>query len=163
MAAIATSLDEVFRECRDMDAALSERLATFAAAVRSQLPSFTAAVDRLVSRLGENGAGDAAPKQGDSMPPFLLPDENNRLLGLEELLQAGPVAMTFHRGHWCPYCRISINALAKANEVISREGGQIVAIVPERQQYALEFKTDGQATFPILTDMDNGYAMLPFG
>ena len=142
-----------------MDASLPERLAAFAAAVQSRLPSFAAAVDRLVTRLRENGAGDAAPKVGDPMPPFLLPDETNHLTRLERLLEAGPVAVTFHRGHWCPYCRISINALAKANDIVSREGAQIIGIVPERQQYAVEFKNDGQATFPILTDMDNGYAM----
>ena len=159
MAVAATSMDDVFKECRDMDASLAERLAAFAAAVQSRLPSFAAAVDRLVNRLRENGAGDAAPKVGDLMPPFLLPDETNRLTNLEQLLGAGPVAVTFHRGHWCPYCRISINALAKANDIVSREGAQIIGIVPERQQYAMEFKNDGQATFPILTDMDNGYAM----
>jgi peroxiredoxin len=49
--------------------------------------------------------------------------------------------------------------LAKANDIVSREGAQIIGIVPERQEYAVEFKNDGQATFPILTDMDNGYAM----
>ena len=152
-------MDDVFKECRDMDASLAERLAAFAAAVQSRPPSFAAAVDRLVNRLRENGAGDAAPKVGDVMPPFLLPDETNRLTSLERLLEAGPVAVTFHRGHWCPYCRISINALAKANDIVSREGAQIIGIVPERQQYAVEFKNDGQATFPILTDMDNGYAM----
>jgi peroxiredoxin len=152
-------MDDVFKECRDMDAPLTERLAAFAAAVQSRLPSFAAAVDRLVDRLRENGAGDRAPREGDLMPPFLLPDEANRLTSLERLLQAGPVAVTFHRGHWCPYCRISINALAKANDIVSREGAQIIGIVPERQQYAVEFKNDGQATFPILTDMDNGYAM----
>jgi hypothetical protein len=53
----------------------------------------TAAVDRLVMRLRENGAGDAAPKQGDPMPPFLLLDEANRLVSLEQLLHAGPVAV----------------------------------------------------------------------
>jgi peroxiredoxin len=159
MAVVASPMDDVFRECRDMDASLPERLAAFAAAVQSRLPSFAAAVDRLVTRLRENGAGDAAPKVGDPMPPFLLPDETNHLTSLERLLEAGPLAVTFHRGHWCPYCRISINALAKANDIVSREGAQIIGIVPERQQYAVEFKNDGQATFPILTDMDNGYAM----
>jgi peroxiredoxin len=159
MAAVATPLDDLFKECRDMDASLAERLASFAAAVHSRLPSFAAAVDRLVKRLSENGAGDAAPREGDPMPPFLLPDETNRLISLEQMLQTGSVAVTFHRGHWCPYCRINVNALARANETISPEGGQIVAIVPERQQYAMEFKADGQAEFPILTDLDNGYAM----
>ena len=160
MAAITpTSLETVFAECRDMDGSLNERLATFAAAVRSQMPSFAAAVDRLVARLRETGAGDAAPKVGDVMPAFVLPDESNRLVGLQVLLQRGPVAVTFHRGHWCPYCRISIRALAKTSAAMIAAGGQIVAVVPERQRYAAELKADGDVPFPILTDLDNGYAM----
>jgi peroxiredoxin len=39
------------------------------------------------------------------------------------------------------------------------DGGQIVAVVPERQRYASELKADGDVPFPILTDLDNGYAM----
>ena len=35
----------------------------------------------------------------------------------------------------------------------------MVAIVPDRQQFAAEMKTDSGVNFPILTDMDNGYAM----
>jgi peroxiredoxin len=159
MASTPTSLEAVFAECRDMDGSLNERLATFAAAVRSQMPSFAAAVDRLVARLNDTGAGDAAPKIGDIMPPFVLPDETNRLVSLETLLQRGPVAVTFHRGHWCPYCRISIRALARASATMIAEGGQIVAVVPERQRYASELKADGDVPFPVLTDLDNGYAM----
>jgi len=159
MAGESISLNDVFEQCRDMDASLTERLAIFAGAVRDQQPSFTAAVDRLVERLHNGGAGEAAPQPGDAMPPFVLPDESGRLVSLDQLLRAGPIAVTFHRGHWCPYCRININALARAHETICREGGGIIAIVPERQKYAAEFKVDGRVTFPILTDMDNGYAM----
>jgi peroxiredoxin len=159
MANGATPLDEAFEQCRDMDASLTKRLSIFADAVRAQAPAFTAAVDRLIKRLQDSGAGEAAPRPGDVMPPFVLPDETGRLVALQGLLPAGPVAVTFHRGHWCPYCRININALAKAHDVIRREGGQIIAIVPERQEFAAEFKKDGRAHFPILTDMDNGYAM----
>ena len=39
------------------------------------------------------------------------------------------------------------------------EGGQIVAIMPDREQFSSELKTAGQIPFPILTDMDNGYAL----
>ena len=151
------SLDEIFEQCRDMEGSLAERLASFADAVRTQRPLFTEAVDRLVKRLQETCA--AAPKPGDLMPPFVLPDETGQLVSLEELLRRGPVAITFHRGHWCPYCRININALVKAHDVIVGDGAEIVAIIPERQQYATEFKIDGHIPFPVLTDMDNGYAM----
>ena len=159
MAGAATPLDEVFEQCRDMDASLAERLSIFADAVRAQAPAFSAAVDQLIKRLHDSGAGDAAPRSGEAMPPFVLPDDAGHLVSLEKLLHAGPVAVTFHRGHWCPYCRININALAKAHDAISEGGGQVVAIVPERQEFAAEFKNDARARFPILTDMDNGYAM----
>jgi peroxiredoxin len=159
MAADTSSLEAVFAECRDTEGSLNERLAIFAAAVRSQMPSFALAVDKLVARLRETGAGAAAPMVGDAMPAFVLPDETNRMVSLEALLQHGPVAVTFHRGHWCPYCRISIRALARASATMIAEGGQIVAVVPERQRYASELKADGDVPFPILTDLDNGYAM----
>jgi peroxiredoxin len=93
------------------------------------------------------------------MPPFLLPDETGSLVSLEDFLRKGPVALTFHRGHWCPYCRINSDALAHAHGEIAPEGGQIVAIMPEREQFALELKSDAQADFPVLVDMDNAYAM----
>jgi len=142
-----------------MDASLAERLAAFAEAVRAQRPEFSDAVERLVSRLRESAVGEAAPKPGDLMPPFVLPDETGQLISLEDMLRQGSVAITFHRGHWCPYCRININALVKAHDVIVGDGAEVVAIIPERQQYATEFKIDGHIPFPVLIDMDNGYAM----
>jgi peroxiredoxin len=159
MARAIKPLNKIFEQCRDMDASLTERLSIFADAVRAQAPAFTAAVDQLIKRLYDSGASDTAPRPGHAMPPFVLPDDTGHLLSLEKLLQTGPVAVNFHRGHWCPYCRININALARAHDVISRERGQIIAIVPERQEFAAEFKSDARARFPILTDMDNGYAM----
>src|SRR5262245_14057988 len=102
-----TTVQEAFLYCRDMDASLSERLETFANVARALRPEMQEAVDRMVERLKLSSAGDAAPKPGEPMPPFILPDETGRLVGLEDLLSAGPVAVTFHRGHWCPYCRIN--------------------------------------------------------
>jgi len=142
-----------------MDASLSDRLDSLANAVRTLSPPFADAVDRLVTRLQQSGAGETAPQVGEPMPPFHLPDESGRIVSLEELLTNGPVAVTFHRGHWCPYCRLNTSALAQAQKEIESEGGQIVAIMPDRQQFAEEFKTESNARFPILTDMDNGYAL----
>jgi len=154
-----TDLKQAFDNARDLDGSMSERLGVFTDAVRKQHPASAAIVDRLVTRLKEHGAGEAAPKPGEIMPPFTLPDENGRLVGLTNLLERGPVVVTFHRGHWCPYCRISINTLAKAQPRIEALGAQMVAIVPDREQFAAEMKRDSNVRFPILSDMDNGYAM----
>ena len=156
---LAEALEEAFQHCRDMDASLSERLDSLAQAVRKLSPPFADAVDRLVTRLQKSGVGETAPKVGEPLPPFHLPDEAGRIVSLDALLSKGPVAVTFHRGHWCPYCRLNTNALAQAQKEVEREGSQIVAIMPDRQQFAEEFKNESNAQFPVLTDMDNGYAL----
>ena len=73
-------------------------------------PAYSQAVDRLAQRIHENGGGENAPRPGEAMPPFLLPDETGRLVGLPSLLAEGPVAVMFFRGHWCPYCRLDMSA-----------------------------------------------------
>jgi peroxiredoxin len=155
----ATELQRAFQQARDLDGSMSERLDLFAAAVRRHNPSFDAVVERLIARLRQHKAGEGAPKAGDAMPPFVLPDETGRMVRLADLLAEGPAVVTFHRGHWCPYCRLSIRTLAQAQDAIAARGARMVAIVPERSQYAAEMKGAAEAGFPILIDMDNGYAM----
>ena len=157
--AIREELEQAFQRIGAMDAWLDEQLKAFSDAARQKRPQFAEAVDRLVGRLRESGAGTSAPQPGELMPPFHLPDENGHIVSLDRLLAKGPVAVTFHRGHWCPYCRININALAHTQEKIASEGGQIVAIMPDRQQFVSELKSAAKVPFPILTDMDNGYAL----
>ncbi len=113
----------------------------------------------LVSRLEANDAGAAAPKVGEPMPAFLLPDEAGRLIHLRDLLDEGPLALAFHRGHWCPYCRVNIEALARAAQELAAEHRHIAAVVPDRQKFAVWLKAETKAPFPVLIDMDNGYAM----
>jgi peroxiredoxin len=158
-AAPTTALRDIFLQCRDMDASLAERLAAYSSAVTKYLPSYADAVDALVTRLVKSEAGSSAPRPGEPMPPFVLPDETGRLVSLDGLLAQGPLAMTFHRGHWCPWCRISIRALVRVHHEIKAAGGHVVAIMPERQKFAAEFKSDAQSPFPVLTDLDNGYAL----
>jgi peroxiredoxin len=153
-------LDEAFERSRDLDAPLSVRLESFADSVRIASPVFAEVVDRLVARLNLNGSGAAAPAVGDPMPPFMLPDDQGHLVTLEQLLAKGPVALSFHRGHWCPYCRLNTIALAQAQRDVETIGGQIVAITPDLQHFATALKSEAAAKpFPILTDVDNGYAL----
>jgi peroxiredoxin len=153
------NIDDVFTRARNLDAPLADRLMTFANELRRLVPHFAEAVDALVNRLVQSEAGAAAPKVGEPMPAFLLPDDQGRLVHLRDLLNEGPVAIAFHRGHWCPYCRINIDALARAEGAVAAEGRHVAAVVPDRQKFALWLKSDAKASFPVLTDIDNGYAM----
>lgn len=155
----AERLRAAFQKCREMEGTLREQLEAYAAAGRDIFPAYGEAVDRLVARIHENGGGENAPRPGERMPPFILPDETGRLVSLESLLQNGPVAVMFYRGHWCPYCRLNVRAVIQAHDRIRASGGEVVAIMPEIQEFAEKFKSDAGAPFPVLTDLDNGYAM----
>src|SRR6516162_9401935 len=88
-----------------------------------------------------------------------VPDENGRLVSLQQLIERGPIAVMFHRGHWCPWCRITVNALVRVQSKIAEAKGQVIAIMPDRQPFATEFKREASSPFPVLIDMDNGYAL----
>lgn len=155
----AERLRNAFQQCRDMEGSLREQLESYATAGREIFPAYGEAVDRLVARLHENGGGDNAPRPGEVMPPFLLPDETGRLVSLKSLLSTGPVAVMFYRGHWCPYCRLNVRAVIEVQDRITALGAQTVAIMPEVQAFTKKFKSDANAPFPVLTDLDNGYSL----
>jgi len=155
----ADRLRQAFLRCRDMEGTLGEQLEAYAAAGREIFPAYSDAVDRLVERVHENGGGENAPRPGEPMPAFVLPDEAGRLVSLTSLLERGPLAVMFFRGHWCPYCRLNVRALIDAMDRVKAVGGQVVAIMPETQTFAGKFKLDSGAAFPVLTDLDNGYAL----
>jgi peroxiredoxin len=155
----AERLKLAFQKCRDMEGTLRDQLEAYAMAGREIFPAYGEAVDRLVERIHQNGGGENAPRPGDPMPPFILPDETGRLISLNSLLEKGPVAVMFYRGHWCPYCGLNVRAVIQAFDQIKSAGGQVVAIMPEIQEFAEKFKSDSRAPFPVLTDLDNGYAL----
>jgi peroxiredoxin len=158
-AVLPNALDETAARCLTMDAPLAIRLDTYANEVRKHNPDFAEIVDRLVARLSSSGAGDLTPALGEPMPPFLLPDQNGKLVALGALLAEGPVVVAFLRGNWCPYCRINADALARVQSQVRAAGGQIVAITPNLGAFNKALQNATGAAFPILTDLDNGYAL----
>src|SRR5690242_20701330 len=89
------NVEEAFLYCRDMDASLAERLDAFSLATRYLIPGYQEAVDRMVNRLKAYNAGQAAPKPGEPMPPFAMPNEQGHMVTLDDLLSEGSLAMTF--------------------------------------------------------------------
>lgn len=157
---LSEKLQASTERCLSMDAPLSARLSTFADDVRRFSPEFADIVDRMVTRLKKAGAGETTPAVGQTMPSFVMPDQNGTLVVMDRLLKAGPIVVSFLRGHWCPYCRITVDALAHIDDAIRGAGAQTVAISPNLQRFNRELRSDARAQFPILTDLDNGYAIL---
>src|SRR5215470_11750693 len=155
----AELLEETTEQSRLIDAPLNARLRAVADEVARLSPDFAAVVERMVARLEANEVGQSAPQIGEPMPDFILPDEKGALVRLGALLEQGPVVVSFNRGHWCPYCKLNADGLARIGPDIKRLGGQIVAISPETHQYGAALRDYAEAPFPILTDLDNGYAL----
>ena len=49
--------------------------------------------------------------------------------------------------------------LADVHERIIAEGASLVAILPEREQFAAGLSAEAKLHYPILCDLDNGYAL----
>ena len=153
------SLESALREAIALDAPLDDRLEVVRSSVRALSPRFAEAADRMVERLRASGAGARAPMPGSEMPPFVLPDTAGKLVSLADLLRDGPTVVAFHRGHWCPYCRMHAVALGEVRQELRSAGVGIVAIAPDRRQYNDRLQAEAGGGVPILADIDNGYAL----
>ena len=155
----AQTFAEAVQAALELDAPLNERLGMVAAALQHFAPDQAEIVERLVVRLKGHHAGAMAPAVGERMPGFVLPDENGSIFRLGELLRQGPLVINFHRGHWCPYCRLASVSVAEIQDEILAAGGRLVAIVPEHARFSKQMKSTANARFPFLTDAANGYAL----
>jgi peroxiredoxin len=156
---LVAALERATQRAIALDAPLRDRLTIIADEVRNLSTVFAEAVDAFVGRLQAAEAGALAPGIGDAMPDFLLPDQDGRLVGLSALLATGPVVVAFLRGHWCPYCKTTAVALGEIADAASAQGARIVAIAPENRKFTQRLSADSGERVPILTDIDNGYAL----
>lgn len=154
---LIAALDDTFQKVRSKDWPLSDRLRAIAEEVRLRSPEFADAVDTFVGRLEAARAGTGAPQVGDLMPGFTMPDQDGTLISLDEILERGPAVLAFHRGHWCPYCRLNMVGLAEIQGQLG--DARIYAISAELQPYTRKLRAESGARFPFLTDIDGGYAL----
>lgn len=138
---------------------LGARLSAYRKESGQRRPDFAKAYDKLVERLKIIDRGEVGPRLGESMPRFNLPDENGQLISLPSLLQSGPVVISINRGHWCPYCKRDLRALADIHDEIKRLGAQAISIMPDSAQFTDGYVARNSLPFPVLSDIDLGYSL----
>src|SRR5690348_12296112 len=69
----------------------------------STLPSVVAALEGSVAELAQTGLVRQALKAGERAPLFRLRSDTGDFVALSEVLDRGPVVVTFFRGGWCPF------------------------------------------------------------
>jgi peroxiredoxin len=149
----------VAEEAVPLKDAMARKMASENRRVQTDYPAFAKAYDKLIARLVAGGAGGGAPKAGDVLPPFMLPDAEGRLVSLGDFSAAKSVVISINRGHWCTYCRVEFESMRAITDEVRRRGGAVLAITPDRQRYLRQLREDLDLPFPLLSDMDNGYAM----
>jgi peroxiredoxin len=154
------TLAQAFSEAQSLDATLSRRLASYREQSARLRPDVASAYDALVSRLEILEEGGVGPAVGDRMPEFTLPNDAGQIVSLSSLLQSGPLVVSINRGHWCPYCRLELRALAAHYEDIRRSGAQLVSIMPDVADFTRRYRSEQGLPFPILSDVDLGYSLM---
>jgi peroxiredoxin len=155
----AASLVDALSEICVMDAPLWRRIETWVALQRASGSPFVEATQGLADRLQAGEIGRDAPKVGERMPPFLLPDRRGRLVALDDVAGPNGLVLSFNRGHWCPFCQIELAALAQAHEDFVELGANVVSIMPDRQAYVGRLPGAVVGRLSILSDVDNAYAL----
>lgn len=97
-----------------------------------------------------------ANEGGTHAPDFSLPNAYGRPVRLYELLETGPVVLTFYRGAWCPYCNLELKALREALPAIEKQGGQLIAVTPQQPDKSLQQVEQDGYPFEILSDLEDG-------
>ena len=97
-----------------------------------RLSAYADAYDALVAKLVKAGAGRRAPRVGQRFAGFALPDAQGRFHTLAQLLGEGqPLVISFHRGLWCPWCRVESAGWGDAAHELAAAGARLVTISAE--------------------------------
>jgi peroxiredoxin len=106
-----------------------------------------------VEALTASNLAQSALTIGDPAPDFILPSANGQPTRLYSLLQRGPVVLVFYRGGWCPFCATYLTGLQRELFYLREFDAELVAISPQLPDASLQFETDRELTFPVLSDV----------
>jgi peroxiredoxin len=134
-------------------------LAATALHLAAALPAAAAqTIDAGIARTEAAGLATQALTAGQQAPNFTLPDATGQPQTLANLLENGPVVLTFYRGNWCPYCNVQLRAYQQALPKLASHGAKLVAISPQTPDFTGLTASEKELTFPVLSDVGNKVA-----
>lgn len=115
-------------------------------------------VGGVMQRLMSSNITDNASNVGDKAPEFCLPTVKGGDTTLSELLESGPVVLSFYRGGWCPFCNLEFKALHDKLPEMQALGATLVGISPEALAVSQQTAQDNALEFEVLSDEGNRVA-----
>lgn len=113
---------------------------------------------QVIDDLVASGIRSSALAVGDAVEDFVLPDGRGKQVAVRDLLNQGPVVISFYRGGWCPFCNIELRGLQRVLPQITGLGASLIAISPQLPDHSLSTEEQDQLTFPVLSDVGNDVA-----
>jgi peroxiredoxin len=136
--------------------ALNEQIAQTVAAFMSQLPPDTAAVvGGSFEKLAASHVAEHARNVGEIAPDFKLPNATGTPVSLYDMLNNGPVVLSFYRGGWCPFCSLELQALQGILPEIRARGASLIGVSPEKPDNSLTIAEKYNLEFEVLSDQAN--------
>jgi peroxiredoxin len=151
--------EEALAEVCAMDGPLAARLSAYTNVLQHFERPYHDASEELIDSIKASRIGLNAPKIGQAMPDFMLPDQDGKLVQLSDLLSDASVVISFNRGHWCPYCELELDSFAAAHAHLAARGVTIVSILPDRRPYLQKMRERHGHVIRFLCDMDSSYAL----
>ena len=93
---------------------------------------------------------------GDRISDFSLKNQHGEERSLSSILNNGPAIVFFYRGEWCPFCNLQLKHYQESLDAFKAAGATLVAISPEKPDYALVASEKNNLDFDILFDAEDG-------
>lgn len=113
---------------------------------------------RQLTELKSEGIAERALQVGHLAPRFVLPDAYENLVSLAELLQQGPVVLSFFHGEWSSSCNLQVHAYQQMLPQLEDLEATLVAISPEAPGFGRVWIDKQDLSFPLLSDYGNEVA-----
>ena len=132
---------------------LADEIAQFMTQHAQRAPERFAIIRNVVADLQRKNVGGNAPKVGDRVADFTLPNALGNSVSLFARLAQGPVVLVFYRGGWCPYCNFQLRAMQSALAEIQALGASLMAISPQPPDASLSTQEKNALSFEVLSDV----------
>jgi len=124
-----------------------------------QIPaSVLAELKASIDEMKRTGIAERALRVGALAPAFTLPNAVEKPISLTDLLQQGPLIISFYRGIWCPSCNLELRAYQRILGEICAAGGDLIAISPQTPDSSLSTAEKNELQFEVLSDKQNRLA-----
>jgi peroxiredoxin len=133
---------------------LQDKLDAFKAHFESKVasPEVVDIFHRTTAELIATGQAERSLKVGDIAPTFSLKTAEGQIVSSTEMLESGPLVVTFYRGVWCPYCNIDLQAIEEVADQIRSLGAHLVSISMQTAANSLKSQRQNKLSYPILVD-----------